>query len=841
MRSIIYDKDPFSVVAVKAYDSTPKMSYYDSWRGLITPINGVYQQAFYNNGIAVGDKIYFQRSASHHSHWNADSYPTTDRFFCYDTTNNTLTSKPCLYNDQPFHMSSLWEKDGIIYGFGYPYRYKTTDLGDTWQREDMTAPQYDPCPVFKLRSGRIIGTMLARTKYLMITDDNGLTWQTISPFSNFSFVTTMTHGTICELNDCVVLYFNCPFKSGNTDSSKRYVSVSYDDGDTWTEPKLCVGDLQIAGRGIAAGGFGFLDGKYHFIVGNRYEYKKDDSGKAIIGDLRWYVGTAADVKNGTMLLRKVLAETKATNIFRNMSSEDTGNGGVCFCNGALYCNWGNLIYNRAVANQYMSNQGIEMYRIGLEKEDDAEPYWNTDYVAKFNALAQAASHQHNYYFYGPNDTNLPIEQWYGNDSYGYAPNVGKFVLPMGEGDFEINCVVLSGLDGGALPGAGTKIAAGYESVGGELHGLGKTGSHKIGVDMTSDSSTSAGSLPISTGWTYLTIKRESENLTITANGVTLTNPEFGWDASKSTLLQGVEVDSFVCNLNATDEQMQTWINSKPSMFNVRGIKMLVIDCNPNYPPRPTYTITNNLTNCTTDNADATITEGQPYSATITGDPYTENLTVVCTMGGVAQTVDNGVIYIAEVTGDIVITATADIQYYITAETITGIQLPFMPNQLPKITGWLWAKRAGLSAYNCMLPVGGPTTNGHGFVSANNWQFNFQTRSWNGGAANVTLAQPYVYLEVDLKQKSIYVENSAGSSASKTWTDNNAAQVAQNYYASLLSGHSLWRRIKVEIGGEVAYDFVADLDDQNVPCLKDTLTGTCYYDPEKTAILTLPPQ
>lgn len=180
------------------------------------------------------------------------------------------------------------------------------------------------------------------------------------------------------------------------------------------------------------------------------------------------------------------------------------------------------------------------------------------------------------------------------------------------------------------------------------------------------------------------------------------------------------------------------------------------------------------------------------------------------------------------------------EYYITAEEIAGIQLPITPKQLPKITGWLWAKRAGLSAYNRMLPVGSPTTNGHGFVSSTDSQFSFQTKSWGGGAANVTLAQPYVYLEVDLKQKSIYVENSAGNSVSKTWTDNNAAQVAQNYYASLLSGHSLWRRIKVEIGGEVAYDFVADLDDQNVPCLKDTLTGTCYY-ADKVTELVLPPK
>lgn len=838
MRSIVYDKDPFSVVTVKAYDNTPKMPYYDSWRGLITPINGVYQQAYYNNGIAVGDKIYFQRSASHHSHYNADGHPTVDLFFCYDTADNTLTSKPCMYDGSQFHMSSLWEKDGIIYGFGYPYRYKTADLGDTWQREDMTTPQYDPCPVFKLRSGRIIGTMLARTKYLMITDDNGLTWRTISPFSNYSFVTTMTHGTICELGDCVVLYFNCPFRSGNTDSSKRYVSVSYDDGDTWTEPKLCAGDLQIAGRGIAPGGFGYIGGKWHFIVGNRYEYKKDDSGKAIIGDLRWYVGTAEDVKNGTMLLRKVLAETKAGTSYRNMSSEDTGNSGVTFCNGALYCNWGNLIYNRAVSNQYMSNQGIEMFRIGLAKENDAEPYWDTNYAAKFNELAQAASHQHNYYFYSPEDTNLSQWTWFGYAKSGYVPNAGKIAVPIGDGDFEINCIANGNVDQVGLSALWPRLFAGVEMASGDLHAFGGSGSPK-GFDMTSDSGFPAGSLMVSNGDTYITIKRTGNNLAITINGVTMTNPAFGWEKSKASVVQNVAVDSFVINYNATDENMQSWINTNPRDYNMRGLKMLVIDCNPNYPPRPTYTITNNLTNCTTDNAATTITEGQPYSATITGDAYTENLTVTCTMGGVEQTVVGGVIDIAEVTGDIVITATATIQHYIYSEQdSTGIQLPVSPSQVPKITGWLYGRKGVSSGYQPMLPIGSAAATNIGLNIKSNSQCYFYTKSWGGGTGNITIAMPLVYFELDYGTKTLLVRNKSGEEVTKTWTEN--TKQTTSFYAWLYNNAAMWHRIKIEIGGEVAYDLIASLDDEDVPCLKDVLTGTCYY-ANNTAVLGLPPQ
>lgn len=75
----------------------------------------------------------------------------------------------------------------------------------------------------------------------------------------------------------------------------------------------------------------------------------------------------------------------------------------------------------------------------------------------------------------------------------------------------------------------------------------------------------------------------------------------------------------------------------------------------------TYTITNNLTNVTSDNSTTTVSENVSYSATLTADSGYTLDTVTITMGSedITSTVySDGVINISVVTGDIVITASA---------------------------------------------------------------------------------------------------------------------------------------------------------------------------------------
>lgn len=72
-----------------------------------------------------------------------------------------------------------------------------------------------------------------------------------------------------------------------------------------------------------------------------------------------------------------------------------------------------------------------------------------------------------------------------------------------------------------------------------------------------------------------------------------------------------------------------------------------------------YSITSTLTNCTNSNSATKIVEGGSYAATITAKDGYELKSVSVTMGGSPVSVSGGNISIANVTGDIVITAVAE--------------------------------------------------------------------------------------------------------------------------------------------------------------------------------------
>lgn len=89
------------------------------------------------------------------------------------------------------------------------------------------------------------------------------------------------------------------------------------------------------------------------------------------------------------------------------------------------------------------------------------------------------------------------------------------------------------------------------------------------------------------------------------------------------------------------------------------------------PTPTTYTVTNNLTNATNSNAATSVAEGASYTATISANQGYHMTSVVCTMGGVQQTVTNNTINIASVSGNIVITATAEQDQPTTTYTVTN--------------------------------------------------------------------------------------------------------------------------------------------------------------------------
>lgn len=100
-----------------------------------------------------------------------------------------------------------------------------------------------------------------------------------------------------------------------------------------------------------------------------------------------------------------------------------------------------------------------------------------------------------------------------------------------------------------------------------------------------------------------------------------------------------------------------------SLLNSFREKM--IDGNPSSIDIPTYTITNNLSGCSTNNSATSVDGGVSYSATITPNSGYTIKTFTVTMGGVDITstaVSGNSITIANVTGAIVITAVAEGSY-----------------------------------------------------------------------------------------------------------------------------------------------------------------------------------
>lgn len=96
---------------------------------------------------------------------------------------------------------------------------------------------------------------------------------------------------------------------------------------------------------------------------------------------------------------------------------------------------------------------------------------------------------------------------------------------------------------------------------------------------------------------------------------------------------------------------------------INAFRVAMIDGSPSSVDIPTYSVTNNLTACTTSNNAASVDRGVAYTATITPDSGYAMQLLTVTMGGTditATAVSGNVINIASVTGAIVITGLADV-------------------------------------------------------------------------------------------------------------------------------------------------------------------------------------
>ena len=122
-------------------------------------------------------------------------------------------------------------------------------------------------------------------------------------------------------------------------------------------------------------------------------------------------------------------------------------------------------------------------------------------------------------------------------------------------------------------------------------------------------------------------------------------PIFGYvDEDNNIIVQG--------NLADGTYSVKYEIENEDGTVTTVDIGNLVLDTN------VYYSVTKNLTNCTINNTATQVVAGGSYSATVTANSGYTLDSVSVTMGGSAVSVSGGVINIASVTGDIVITAVA---------------------------------------------------------------------------------------------------------------------------------------------------------------------------------------
>ena len=128
---------------------------------------------------------------------------------------------------------------------------------------------------------------------------------------------------------------------------------------------------------------------------------------------------------------------------------------------------------------------------------------------------------------------------------------------------------------------------------------------------------------------------------------------------------------------------------------------------------PIYTITRNLTNCTSSNSTTSIMEGNAHTETFTANSRhtLEGATVVITMGGtdISNKYVNGVLTIESVTGNIVINITA-------IEIDMNIPSPIVDWSLTNITnGTIPNNGTGGATYNATVQNGNYTSNANGIT------------------------------------------------------------------------------------------------------------------------------
>ena len=174
---------------------------------------------------------------------------------------------------------------------------------------------------------------------------------------------------------------------------------------------------------------------------------------------------------------------------------------------------------------------------------------------------------------------------------------------------------------------------------------------------------SSSSLSINEGSSStFTVKLDSEPTSVQTINLSVNNSNCSIDNSSLTFTSNNYSTSQTVTVTTTQDSSS--YDNKTSVITLSGdnVSSKTVTVNIiNIDVRTTYTVTNNLTNVTSNNSSSSVTENSSYTATLTAEDGYKLDTVTVTMGDTditSSAYSNKVINISQVTGNIVITATA---------------------------------------------------------------------------------------------------------------------------------------------------------------------------------------
>lgn len=288
-------------------------------------------------------------------------------------------------------------------------------------------------------------------------------------------------------------------------------------------------------------------------------------------------------------------------------------------------------------------------------------------------------------------------------------------------------------------------------------------------------------------------------------------------------------------LNAINTSLQWFKNNGYKFSDMQSLGEFIATVNGNAPGTTEYSITNQLTNCTSSNSDTSITAKASYTATLTANEDYELSIVTVIMGGTDITstcynTDTHSINITSVTGNIVITANANevsnVNYI--KDIILDGNCYFDTGIKPRGTTNIDSKfYSTTGVQNCIcgcatkLETESDTKIIMARVNWSNWQFAYGYNKAGVRGLNTIATDDGYYLGSGKSDGAYGMPTELNLFIGAL----NVGGTSQSYVCK--SGTKICY-VKITIDNTVVGDFRACLDESNNPCLYDKISGQYFY-------------